>query len=971
MAKIDTNRGHLSINHHQKPMEGKTMRIGVPKERLANETRVAATPKTVEQLLKLGFTVAVESGAGKLASFDDEAFIQAGAEVVDGADVWQSPVILKVNAPEESEIALLNPGTTLVSFIWPAQNPELMEKLAARGVTVMAMDSVPRISRAQSLDALSSMANIAGYRAIVEAAHEFGRFFTGQITAAGKVPPAKVMVIGAGVAGLAAIGAANSLGAIVRAFDTRPEVKEQVQSMGAEFLELDFKEEAGSGDGYAKVMSEAFIKAEMELFAAQAKDVDIIVTTALIPGKPAPKLITREMVDSMKPGSVIVDLAAQNGGNCEYTVPNQVTTTANGVKVIGYTDLPGRLPTQSSQLYGTNLVNLLKLLCKEKDGNVTVDFDDVVVRGVTVVREGEITWPAPPIQVSAQPQAATKAAPEPKEPAKPASPWRKYAIMALVIILFGWLADVAPKEFLGHFTVFALSCVVGYYVVWNVSHALHTPLMSVTNAISGIIVVGALLQIGHGGWISFLSFIAVLIARLVTAAYIVAAILFIFSLAGLSKHETSQQGNNFGIAGMAIALIATIFGPDTGNVAWILVAMIIGGAIGIRLAKRVEMTEMPELVAILHSFVGLAAVLVGFNSYLYHEPGLEPILVNIHLTEVFLGIFIGAVTFTGSIVAFGKLRGKISSKPLMLPNRHKLNLAALVVSFVLLVVFVRTESVGLQVLALLVMTIIALAFGWHLVASIGGADMPVVVSMLNSYSGWAAAAAGFMLSNDLLIVTGALVGSSGAILSYIMCKAMNRSFISVIAGGFGTDGSSSSADEEVGEHREISAEDTADMLKNSHSVIITPGYGMAVAQAQYPVAEITEKLRALGIKVRFGIHPVAGRLPGHMNVLLAEAKVPYDIVLEMDEINDDFSDTDTVLVIGANDTVNPAAQDDPGSPIAGMPVLEVWKAQNVIVFKRSMNTGYAGVQNPLFFKENTHMLFGDAKASVDAILKAL
>lgn len=322
------------------------------------------------------------------------------------------------------------------------------------------------------------------------------------------------MVIGAGVAGLAAIGAANSLGAIVRAFDTRPEVKEQVQSMGAEFLELDFKEEAGSGDGYAKVMSEAFIKAEMALFAAQAKEVDIIVTTALIPGKPAPKLITREMVDSMKAGSVIVDLAAQNGGNCEYTVANQVTTTANGVKVIGYTDLPGRLPTQSSQLYGTNLVNLLKLLCKEKDGNITVDFDDVVVRGVTVVRDGEITWPAPPIQVSAQPQAAAKAAPAAKEPEKPASPWRKYAVMALVIILFGWLADVAPKEFLGHFTVFALSCVVGYYVVWNVSHALHTPLMSVTNAISGIIVVGALLQIGQGGWVSFLSFIAVLIASI-------------------------------------------------------------------------------------------------------------------------------------------------------------------------------------------------------------------------------------------------------------------------------------------------------------------------------------------------------------------------------------------------------------------------------------------------------------------------
>ncbi len=360
------------------------MRIGVPKERVALETRVAATPKTVEQLLKLGFSVAVERDAGKLASFDDDAFIAAGASVVETADVWASDVILKVNAPQEEEIALLRPGTTLISFIWPAQNPQLLEQLAAKNVTVMAMDSVPRISRAQSLDALSSMANIAGYRAIVEAAHEFGRFFTGQITAAGKVPPAKVMVIGAGVAGLAAIGAANSLGAIVRAFDTRPEVKEQVQSMGAEFLELDFKEEAGSGDGYAKVMSEAFIKAEMALFAAQAKEVDIIVTTALIPGKPAPKLITREMVDSMQPGSVIVDLAAQNGGNCEYTVPNEVFVTANGVKVIGYTDLPGRLPTQSSQLYGTNLVNLLKLLCKEKDGAVVVDFDDVVVRGVTV-----------------------------------------------------------------------------------------------------------------------------------------------------------------------------------------------------------------------------------------------------------------------------------------------------------------------------------------------------------------------------------------------------------------------------------------------------------------------------------------------------------------------------------------------------------------------------------------------------------
>ncbi|EKO3498522.1 Re/Si-specific NAD(P)(+) transhydrogenase subunit beta [Vibrio fluvialis] len=456
-------------------------------------------------------------------------------------------------------------------------------------------------------------------------------------------------------------------------------------------------------------------------------------------------------------------------------------------------------------------------------------------------------------------------------------------------------------------------------------------------------------------------------AGLVQAAYIVAALFFILSLAGLSKQESAKAGNYYGIAGMTIALLATIFSPGASGLAWIILAMVIGGAIGMHFAKKVEMTEMPELVAILHSFVGMAAVLVGYNSYLDAPEVATQAEHVIHLVEVFIGVFIGAVTFTGSIVAFGKLRGIIKSSPLNLPHKHKLNLAAIVISALLLTRFVNADG---SMFALIVMTLIAFAFGYHLVASIGGADMPVVVSMLNSYSGWAAAAAGFMLANDLLIVTGALVGSSGAILSYIMCKAMNRSFISVIAGGFGQE-VVISGEEEQGEHREINAEDVADMLKNSKSVIITPGYGMAVAQAQYPVYEITEKLRSMGVEVRFGIHPVAGRLPGHMNVLLAEAKVPYDIVLEMDEINDDFSDTDTVLVIGANDTVNPAAQEDPNSPIAGMPVLEVWHAQNVIVFKRSMNTGYAGVQNPLFFKENTHMLFGDAKDSVDAISKAL
>lgn len=499
------------------------MQIGIPKEILAGETRVAASPSSVEQLIKLGFDVAVETTAGELASFDDAAFEKAGAKLLPKEEIWNSDLILKVNAPivdEEKgidEIALIKDGATLVSFIWPAQNPELMETLSSKNINVMAMDCVPRISRAQALDALSSMANIAGYRAVVEAAHEFGRFFTGQITAAGKVPPAKVLVAGAGVAGLAAIGAAGSLGAIVRAFDVRPEVKEQVQSMGAEFLEVDFNENSGSGDGYAKEMSDDFNKKAEELYAQQAKDVDIIITTALIPGKPAPKLITKEMVDSMKAGSVVVDLAAANGGNCEYMVADKVITTENGVKIIGYTDMVGRLPTQSSQLYATNLVNLLKLLCKEKDGNIDINFEDVVLRGVTVVKDGEVTWPAPPIQVSAQPQA--KPQPEAQKPKdhkdKPPSTQKKIAGLVIGLGAFAWVASVAPAAFLGHFTVFVLACVVGYYVIWNVTHSLHTPLMSVTNAISGIIVVGALLQIGQGnGVVSFLSFIAVLIASI-------------------------------------------------------------------------------------------------------------------------------------------------------------------------------------------------------------------------------------------------------------------------------------------------------------------------------------------------------------------------------------------------------------------------------------------------------------------------
>ena len=491
------------------------MRIGVPKESRPGERRVAATPKTVEQIIKLGYEVSIEAGAGHLASFEDAAYRAAGADIV-GSQVWASDVVLKINAPTEAEVALLGAGQTLVSLLAPALSPALVDALAARGVTALAMDAVPRISRAQSLDVLSSMANIGGYRAVIEAANEFGSFFTGQVTAAGKVPPAKVLVIGAGVAGLAAIGTANSLGAIVRAFDARPEVAEQVESMGAQFLRIDVEQTGPSATGYAKEMGEDFNRKAAELYAAQAQDVNIIITTALIPGRPAPRLITEEMVASMRPGSVIVDMAASNGGNVAGSRPDERVVTDNGVIILGYTDLPGRLPTQASQLFGTNLVNLLKLVTPAKDGSFALDLDDVVQRGMTVVREGEVLWPPPPVQVSAAPVAATAAPPEPAPPKQPMSSGTRLGLMAAGAAAFLLLSSVAPEPFLGRFMVFMLSVVIGFYVIGNVHHALHTPLMSVTNAISGIILVGALLQVGHSGevLVSVLAFIAILVASI-------------------------------------------------------------------------------------------------------------------------------------------------------------------------------------------------------------------------------------------------------------------------------------------------------------------------------------------------------------------------------------------------------------------------------------------------------------------------
>uniref|UniRef100_A0A672JJY2 proton-translocating NAD(P)(+) transhydrogenase n=1 Tax=Salarias fasciatus TaxID=181472 RepID=A0A672JJY2_SALFA len=657
----------------------KQLTVGVPKEIFQNERRVALSPAGVQALIKQGFNVVVESGAGESSKFPDEQYAQAGATIKDIKDVLASDVVVKVRAPTFNpalgvhEAEMMKDAATLVSFVYPAQNPELMDMLSQKKATVVAMDQVPRVTIAQGYDALSSMANIAGYKAVVLAANSFGRFFTGQITAAGKVPPAKVLIIGGGVAGLAAAGSARAMGAIVRGFDTRAAALEQFKSLGAEPLEVDIKESGEGQGGYAKEMSKEFIEAEMKLFAKQCLDVDIIITTALIPG--------------------------------------------------------------------------------------------------------------------------------------------------------------------------------------------------------------------------------------------------------------------------------------------------------LAIAKKIQITDLPQLVAAFHSLVGLAAVLTCVAEYMIEYPhfATDP-AANLTKIVAYLGTYIGGITFSGSLVAYGKLQGILNSAPLMLPARHALNASLMAACVGGMIPYMMDPSYTTGITCLGSVSALSAVMGVTLTAAIGGADMPVVITVLNSYSGWALCAEGFLLNNNLLTIVGALIGSSGAILSYIMCVAMNRSLANVILGGYGTSSTGTGKPMEItGTHTEVNVDQTVDMIKEANNIIITPGYGLCAAKAQYPIAELVKMLAEAGKKVRFGIHPVAGRMPGQLNVLLAEAGVPYDIVLEMEEINEDFPETDLVLVIGANDTVNSAAQEDPNSIIAGMPVLEVWKSKQVVVMKRSLGVGYAAVDNPIFYKPNTAMLLGDAKKTCDAL----
>ena len=1007
--------------------------IGVPKETAALEKRVSQTPESVAKLVKEGFTVKVEKGAGAGASFSDAAYTAAGASIVDREAAFGASMVTKVVAPTPEEAKLVG-DRMLLSFLFPAQNEALIQQLAGQKATVFAMDCIPRtLSRGQSFDALSSQANIAGYRAVIEAAGEFGRFFAGQMTAAGKVPPAKVLVLGGGVAGLAAVQTAKNMGAIVKLFDVRAAVEEQAKSMGAEFLKVDFEESGEGAGGYAKEMSAEWHAAANKMLKKQCAECDIVITTALIPGKKAPTLIDAEMVAELKPGSVCVDLAAAAGGNIVGTVKDQVVTTAAGVTLIGYTDMNSRLASTSSSLYANNQLKWIlsagPTTTKTK-GEFALDVgtatEDVAVRGMMVLNGGEMMWPWTPPAPPPPPK------PPPKEvevlteadyEAMFTGSAKRATYAAVGALGVGMLSP--NVAFSGMLSTFALSGVIGYQLVWGVAHSLHSPLMAVTNAISGMTAVGGMYVMGGG---LFPSTTAQTLAALATGisainitggflvtkkmldmfrrptdppefyqyygvpagafvagyglaafagfpemhrlAATVSALGCIGGIAGLAKQETARMGNISGMSGVAFGIAATIGSLDMSAAQYVQLAAVLGGggAAGYAIASKVDPTSLPQTVAAFHALVGLAAVFTGAGDFLEHSAHHPELLDGVRLTSVALATVIGGVTATGSLIAFGKLNGSLSSAALSLPGRDQINMAAGAATLLCMGLFIANPGPATGTLALIGMAGLSGGLGLHMTASIGGADMPVVITVLNSYSGWALCAEGFMLNQPLLTTVGALIGSSGAILTHIMCVAMNRDIASVLLGGFGT-AATGKGEAMVfeGEATFTDVEQTTDALRNAKEVIIVPGYGLAVAGGQYAIADITKTLRAEGVNVRFGIHPVAGRMPGQLNVLLAEAGVPYDVVLEMEEINDDFPSTDVTLVVGANDTVNSAAEEDPNSIIAGMPVLQVWNSKQVVVMKRSMGAGYAGADNPVFIKDNTDMLLGDAKTTLEAI----
>jgi len=1004
---------------------------GVTKNNGASEgdQRVSITPKIAAQLIKDGYTMTIETGAGQWAGFSDESYIAVGCEVLDRSAVMEKSQVLFSIEPPLQDFPKLG-GKILISWVGRLQDKgkEIVEKATSANITLIDVTAVPRITIAQKLDVLSSQAKVAGHRAVIEATHVFGRFHTGEMTAAGKYPPSQTFVLGCGVGGLAAIGTSKALGSVVKAWDVR-DVSDQCASMGAKWVTVDFKEDGAGAGGYAKESSDAFKEAQQATFKKILQETDIAITTAAIPGRRSPLLITADAVAGMKPGSVIVDLAAVGGGNCELTKLNEKFTTDNGVTIVGYADLPARMANQSSSMYAQNMDNLIKHVQKDKGSFVPSmlghldagDSGDIVTRSIVCCKNGEgIKMPPPSQPTPAKPKVPAVAAKEKKAASPKAAAMCSAFILTLGLLCMVGLGEGVKTSLL---TTFLLAGAAGYQAVWGVAHALHTPLMSVTNAISGMTAVGGLLLLpkvdamsnhnslahnvaeglamaallvsttnvvggfivsqrmlnlfkkaGEQDWTPFM-FIPGLILMCLSiihrdhketlgAITSVSAVLCVAAIAALAAMSTANAGCKFGIIGVACALTTTLVTMDVKLYMAIAGLMLIGGLFGCVIGIRVSPIALPQTVAGFHSLVGLAAMFTSIASFtIKPDPG-----VTVENIASLLGDFIGGVTLTGSLIAFGKLNGNLGSKPLNLPGKNFLNLFCLLSFFGLSGYFLLSGDGVLSVKLLWVVAVLSMFMGWHLVGSVGGGDMPVCITVLNSYSGWALVAEGFLLQSTVLTVVGSLIGFSGAILTKIMCDAMNRDIFNVLFGGINTVAPAKKGNEPAKEHVESSVPATAQLLADAKQVLVVPGYGMAMSKAQTAMGELATLLRNHDINMKFGVHPVAGRMPGQMNVLLAEAGVPHDWVFEMEEVNHDMDKNDVALIVGANDVVNSAALEVEGCAIWGMPVIEVWKAKKVIFCKRSMAAGYADLENPVFFKDNTEMLLGDAKKTADGLV---
>lgn len=1007
------------------------------------EQRVAMTPDVAKLLIGDGYKILIEKNAGARASFSDAAYLTVGCSIVPRSDVMtKCDVVFSINPPE-AEFSKLA-GKVLISWVGRLTplGGGIVQRANAANVTLVDVTAAPRISIAQKLDVLSSQAKVAGHRAVMEAAHSFGRFHSGEMTASGKFPPSETFVLGVGVAGLAAIGTSRALGSVVKAWDVR-DVSDQVKSMGASWVTVDFEEDASGAGGYAKESSKEFTAAQQKTFKKHLAKVDIAITTAAIPGKPSPVLITEDMVNAMKPGSIIVDLAAVGGGNCTMTKKDEMYTTANGVTIIGFTDMPGRMACQSSSMYAQNMMQLLRHihgakgsasdLISKMNAHLQKDDGDVVTRSIVTCKGGALIKMPPP---AANTGKTTKKVVVEK-PKKVESPMRdaitNMVVMSLIFLILMEIGKGTPVTVL---RPFLLAGAAGYQAVWGVAHALHTPLMSVTNAISGMTIVGGihLFANGHdedakllgaisaavsavnivGGFIVTQRLLnlfkrkgdadysaLMLVPGLVLVGYAVIAAdlsnaranvnhslievnntlcscLCIGAIVCLASQKSANIGCKFGILGVLCACFNSLIVLDNATIMEMGVWILPGAIVGLLVGSFTDPLKLPQTVAAFHSLVGFAAMATSIAAY-YDLQGSAQKGATVQIISSLAGNFIGGVTLTGSLIAFGKLNGNLGSKPLTLPCKNLINLVGLF-SFLGLSALLITAGdapdvsfgFGNQGRAIMWgVAAIACFMGYHLVASVGGGDMPVCITVLNSYSGWALAAEGFNLNAPLLAVVGSIIGFSGAILTKIMCDAMNRDIFNVIFGGMNVAPPAKGDGVVKDPPLQTTTIAVAAMLADAKKVAIVPGYGMAQARAQTPVGSICSALRAAGKQCDFVIHPVAGRMPGQMNVLLAEAGVPYDYVKEMDEVNNQMDQYDVCIVMGANDITNSAAEEVEGCAIWGMPVIRVWETKKTIFCKRSLGGGYADLENPVFWKDNTEMLLGDGLATAEKLLAEL